>query len=190
MGYPGAGKTFFTRQFAESYKLPCISEDRIRFELFENPHFNDDEYDIISRIRDYNLEQLMKTGSTVVCDGNLANTKQRRRLYALAKLYGYRTLAVWLQTDMQTSQTRSSKRDRRNTDDKYSFAVDKATFQRIASALERPSDKEVSVVISGKHAFKGQSLTVLRKITEVYASQMSQSSPDISPSGGRRQLIQ
>lgn len=190
MGYPGAGKTFFTRQFAESYKLPCISEDRIRFELFENPQFNEDEYDIIARMRDYNLEQLMKTGSTVVCDGNLTNQKRRKQLYALAKQYGYRTLIVWLQTDMQTSQIRSSKRDRRNSDDKYSFNVDKATFQRIASSLERPSDKEPFVVISGKHAFKGQSLTVLRKITEVYASNMPQIQPENGPNRPKRQLIQ
>ncbi len=187
MGYPGAGKTFFSRQFAELHKLPCLSEDRMRFELFENPQFNNDEQDIISRVFDHALEQVMKTGATVVCDGDFSGAKSRQRIEALAKSSGYRTLIIWLQTDINTSGTRALNRDRRNLDSKYAFNLSQDTFNKLSSQLRRPSEKEDFVVISGKHAFKGQALTVLRKITELYANGIV-SQQTSSPISGR--LIQ
>lgn len=173
MGLPGAGKTFFARQFAEIHNLPRISEDVIRFELFEKPQFNDDEADILERMMHYSLEQLMQTGSTIVCEGSFLKTAERRRLYEIATKNNYRSLVVWLQTDLQTSLLRAEKRDRRNPDSKFSFEIDESTFDRIRSTLERPSEKESFVVVSGKHAFKGQCLSVLRKIASIYSESIT-----------------
>ena len=170
MGLPGSGKSFFGRQFAEQYGLPRISQDVLRFELFEKPQFNDDEADIIERIFYYILSQVIVSGQNVVCEGGYLKTKQRKKLLETAKKYGYRTLTVWLQTDLETSMKRASTRDRRNPDSKYAFEIDKMTFNRIKTTLQRPSDKEPFVVISGKHAFKGQCLAVLRKITSMYSA--------------------
>ena len=69
MGLPGSGKSFFGRQLAEEYALPRISEDVIRYELFEKPQFNNDEADIIERIFNYALSQVVVTGETVICEG-------------------------------------------------------------------------------------------------------------------------
>jgi len=173
MGFPGSGKTFFARQFAELHALPRVSEDVLRFELFEQPLFNGDEADIIERMLHYNLDQLMKTERTIICEGGFLRTDERKRLYELAAQNGYRTLVVWLQTDLETSIMRAANRDRRNPDSKYSFPVDKQAFAKIRSKLQRPSEKEQVVVISGKHAFKGQCLTVLRKIAGMYSDSIS-----------------
>lgn len=172
MGYPGAGKSFFARQFAASYDYPHLSEERIRYELFERPQFTADEADIITRIQTYNLEQLFVTKQSVVCEGFFGSYKQRKQLEDLAKKNGYRTLVVWLQTDLETSYMRASKRDRRSVDATYAFSLDKKTFASIKDKLERPNEKEVSVVISGKHAFKSQNLTVLKKIAAVYSADL------------------
>jgi predicted kinase len=177
MGYPGAGKTFFARQFTDQYNIPYISEDRVRFELFEKPQFNDDEQEIIGRISEYTVEQVMKTKSTLVFDGHSATQSSRKRLFDLAGDNGYKTLLVWLQTDINTSASRSKRRDRRNADSKYSFELDDLTFKRISSSLQRPNEKQPSVVISGKHAFKGQSLTVLRKIADMHAQAATAGTP-------------
>ncbi len=173
MGYPGSGKTFFARQFSDLHTIARISEDNLRFELFENPLFNEDEADILKRIMHYSLDQLMRTGKTIMCEGTFLQTAQRKEIYELAAKNGYRTLVVWLQTDLETAATRAKNRDRRNLDSKYSFSVDAQTFQEIRSQLERPSEKEQFVVISGKHAFKGQCLTVLRKIASMYTESLS-----------------
>ena len=169
MGYPGAGKTFFARQFAEMYNLPRLSEEAFRFELFEKPLFNTDEAEIIERIFSYSLTQLMKTEHTIVCDGTFLKLAHRKRIYDLATQNGYRTLTVWLQTDFETSAKRAMARDRRSIDNRHSFPVDKDTFIKIANTLQRPVEKEQSVVVSGKHAFRSQCLTVLRKITSIYS---------------------
>jgi predicted kinase len=192
MGYPGAGKTNFTRQFSEQYELPCVSEDRIRFELFENPQFTADEQDIIDRIVSYNAEQIMKSRVPLVCDGNYSTQSSRASLQNLAKNNGYRTLTVWVQTDQITAAQRAQNRDRRNPDNKFAFAINAATFKQLSVQLQRPHEKEQFVVISGKHAFKGQSLTVLRKITEMYAQAASKNLETQTPTSQSRgrQLIQ
>ena len=173
IGYPGAGKTFFSRQLAEQYNLPRISEDAIRFELFEKPQFNAQEADIISRVQDITLQEVLKTERTVIVEGTNLRTSERNHIYSLAQSNGYRTITVWLQTDLQTSAFRAKKRDRRNPDSKYAFAIDMPTFEKFRSSLQRPSDKENFVVISGKHAYQSQSLTLLKKITTMYSEQLT-----------------
>lgn len=173
MGYPGSGKSFFARQFAELYNLPRVSEDRIRFELFEKPFFNDDEADIIHRISTYMLEQLMQTERTIVCEGSFLTIKERKIMENLAVKNGYRLLVVWLQTDLETSAQRAATRDRRNPDSKYAFEVERSTFNSIKDTLQRPTEKETFVVVSGKHAYKSQCLTVLRKIAGIYSDSVS-----------------
>ncbi len=194
MGYPGAGKTFFARQFAELYGLARVSEDRIRYELFEEPLFNKDESEIISRVSESMLEEIMKTERTIVYEGSFLTLKERKRVYQLANKAEYRTLTVWLQTDVETSAQRAMNRDRRNIDSKYSFSIDKATFESLKNQLERPQENETAVVISGKHAFKSQCLTVLRKIASLYGNnagvptrpQVVRTIPGIQPRNGQR----
>lgn len=175
MGYPGAGKTYFARQFAEQYGLARVSEDRIRYELFEEPLFNDEENEIINRVAFYLLEQLMQTESTIVCEGSFLTQAERKSINELAKKYGYRTLVVWLQTDIETSAQRAASRDRRNPDSKYAFGINRQIFDSIKDTLQRPGEKEAVVVVSGKHAFKNQSLTVLRKIATIYSDGIAKS---------------
>lgn len=173
MGLPGSGKTFFARQLADEYNIPRISEDNIRYELFEKPTFAAEETEIIDRIQNYALTEVLKTRNTVICEGQYLQATRRKAVHDLATRNGYRVLTVWLQTDVQTSAARAMRRDRRNPDSKFSFEIDKATFLKIREQLHRPSDKEAFVVISGKHAFKSQALTVLRKITSVYSESIA-----------------
>lgn len=177
MGYPGSGKTYFARQFADEYKLARISEDRIRFELFEKPTFAAEEFEIIQRMGMYMVEQLMQTKQTIVYDGMFLQTHERLQVQQLAKQNGYRVLIVWLQTDIETSAQRANQRDRRNPDSKYSFSLDRQTFDTVRSTLQRPHEKDSVVVISGKHANKSQCLTVLRKITTVYSENLGKGRP-------------
>lgn len=173
MGYPGSGKSFFARQFADLYGLARVSEDRIRYELFENPLFNQDEADIISRVGSYMAEELMQTESTIVYEGGFLTRQERKAAEELAKRNGYRLLIVWLQTDLETSAQRAANRDRRNPDSKFAFEIDRPTFNRIKDTVERPGEKETVVVVSGKHAYKSQCLTVLRKIAATYSDSIS-----------------
>lgn len=187
MGYPGSGKTFFSRQFSDEYKLPIISEDRIRYELFEKPAFSKEEDEIIVRMQLAQLEEIMKTGSSLIFEGSSASYKERRTVTSIAHKAGYRCLVVWLQTDIATSSQRAAHRDKRNLDSKYSFNIDIATFERLKDSLDRPNEREESVVISGKHAYKSQSLTVLRKITSLYSEALIKNARSAPSSPQQRQ---
>lgn len=177
MGYPGAGKSFFARQFSNLYKLPYISEDRLRYESFSAPSFNREEDQAITRMTAYMLEELLTTGRSVVCDGAFLQLKERKFLMDYARKNGYRTLTVWLQTDLATSLQRATNRDKRSPDSKYAFEMDKFTFSQQKERLQRPEEREESVVISGKHAFRSQNLTVLRKIAAIYSESLATPSP-------------
>ena len=145
MGYPGSGKTFFARQFSDTYSLPRISEEVIRYELFESPSFNNDESDILERVMFYALAELMKTGSSIICDAAFMKLAQRKRLY------------------------------------EHSFNLDKSTFKYIVSNIEKPIEKENSIVISGKHPFKNQSIAVLKKITSTYSEALVNKTGVVNP---------
>lgn len=185
MGYPGSGKTFFSRQFAEQYDIPRLSEDIIRFELFEQPQYNHDEAEIIDRVLKYMLSEMVKTQQTVIVDGLFLKKSDRESIKKLAKTAGYQMLIVWLQTDLQTSAHRAANRDRRNPDSKYSFNMNQMIFDKIKATLHRPDSKDETLVISGKHAYRSQSLSVLRKIAGIYAEQAT----DTKPSFGQNRLI-
>lgn len=172
MGGPGSGKTFFARQFAEQFNIPRISEDVVRFELFEQPQFNQDEIEITSRIAHYALAQIMKTQQTVICEGTFLQLEQRKELYELAALCGYHTLTIWLQTDTTTAMNRVLRRDRRSPDSKFSFSMSEEAFTNVMNSLERPVAKEPILVISGKHTYRSQSLAVLKKIALMYSENL------------------
>jgi hypothetical protein len=122
----------------------------------------------------------MKTKNTVVCEGSFLTLANRKRIYDLATKNGYRTLTVWLQTDIETSTKRAVARDRRSIDNKYAFSIDQPTFERIANTLQRPVEKEQAVVVSGKHAFRSQCLTVLRKIANIYSESITNGNVGVS----------
>jgi predicted kinase len=167
MGGPGSGKTFFGRQFSEQFNLPRISEDVIRFELFEQPQFNADELEITGRVTHYALAQIMKTQQTVVCEGMYLQLEQRKQLYELASICGYHTLTIWLQTDTATAVNRVVRRDRRSTN--------------IMKTLDRPVAKEPILVISGKHTYRSQSIAVLKKITLMYSENLQNARRPLNP---------
>ena len=47
-GYPGAGKTFFARQLTEHFSAAHVHSERIRGELFDNPHYDKEENEVIA----------------------------------------------------------------------------------------------------------------------------------------------
>ena len=52
-GFPGAGKTYFARQFCENVQAAHLQSDRIRSELFEEPRYDKRENEIVSQLMNY-----------------------------------------------------------------------------------------------------------------------------------------
>jgi predicted kinase len=168
MGVPGAGKTFFARQLANSLNIGYISEDRIRFDIYESPRFTTEEQAVVRRVMGYMIEELSRVKKHIVLDGRFLNAGERQKVHQVMATAGYQVLTVWVQTEEELARRRASKRDKRKPDDKYNDPVPAVEFNSIKLKLEKPQEKEDFSVVSGKHTFKSQLDTVLKRINLLY----------------------
>lgn len=167
-GFPGSGKTYFARQFAEAVQLAHLEQDRIRFELFEQPKFTKQENFALGRIMDFMASEFITAGISVILDMNAMRVSQRRILREKARLSGAATLVVWFQIDADTSFLRNQKRDRRKLDDRFAVGYDVEAFKQLAAYMQHPEPTEDFVVVSGKHSFVGQLSTVMKKLSDMH----------------------
>ncbi len=163
-GYPAAGKTYFSRQFCENVQAAHLQADRVRGELFEDPHFDRQENDIVTHLMNYMSEEFLLAGLSVAYDTNTMRAGQRRRLYELARKNRAQPLLVWFQMDRETAFTRNVKRDRRRADDKFAVRLDRSSYDDVTGQMQNPTTAEDYVVVSGKHNFKMQQSAVLGKL--------------------------
>lgn len=165
-GFPGSGKSYFARQFADELQLAHLSSDRIRSELFEEPTYSKDENNIVDHLMEFMAEEFLRAGVSVVYDANVARLAQRRALRDMARKLHSNTMLIWLQIDAESAFNRSRNRDRRKSDDKYSVPIDHSTFNTILQHMQMPKDEDY-VVISGKHTFATQRSSILKKMYDL-----------------------
>ncbi len=163
-GYPGAGKTYFARQFCDNVQAAHLQADRIRGELFEQPRYDQQENDVVKQLMNYMAEEFLSAGLSVAYDANAARAKQRRALSDMAFKHGAQPLVVWFQMDQETAFSRSVKRDRRRADDKYAAQWDRTTYDSIIAQMQNPGHNEDYAVVSGKHLFNMQLSAVVSKL--------------------------
>lgn len=166
-GFPGAGKTYFARQFCENIQAAHLQADRIRHELFSEPRYDKRENEIVDQVMNYMAEEFLAAGVSVVYDVNAKRAKQRYLLRALAKQNHAAPLVVWFQIDHDTAFARNIKRDRRRADDKYASSWDRTTFETMVGGMQNPTHNETYVVVSGKHVFNTQQSAVVRKLRDL-----------------------
>lgn len=166
VGVPGSGKSFFATQFGETFNAPVIGYDRLRYELFSEPTFSNEEQQIIGRIASLELGELLKTRSTIIVDGAHNTKVSRHNLGQLARSAGYETLTVWVQTDEATARSRSLKRSKRRQGDAYNVSLTPEQFAAETKRFTAPADPERYIVISGKHTYAAQARTVLKRFAE------------------------
>jgi len=165
-GFPGSGKSYFGRQFAEDAMLPYISSDVLRHEFMDNPTYSKQENETIDHLSTYMLENFLKAGVGVIYDCNNNTIAARKLITGIANKYKAETLIVWLQIDLESSFNRVNNRDARKTDDKYAEPLDRTSFENRVSKMQKPTDREDYVVVSGKHSFNGQKNAVYKKLIE------------------------
>ncbi|HLZ14713.1 MAG TPA: ATP-binding protein [Candidatus Saccharimonadales bacterium] len=165
-GYPGSGKTFFARQLAEQFQAAHVHGDRIRGELFDNPHYDKEENDVITQLMDYMTGEFLNAGMSVIYDVNAMRTGQRRLLRDMARKHHAHPVLIWLQIDAESAFARAGNRDRRRADDKFAAPSDRATLERIAGGMQNPQNEEY-IVVSGKHTFDTQLSAFIKRLREL-----------------------
>lgn len=163
IGLPGAGKSFFARQFADTFSAPIVSYDYLRYQMFPDPAFSDDEDTLIAQIAGNEFSELLKTGKSVVLDGGNNNYENRQLLGKMAHKKGYGSFVVWVQTDEKSSRLRATKRSSRRTGDALNASMTDHAFNSVKQSFMKPGKGEPFVVISGKHTYATQAKVVLRR---------------------------
>ena len=166
-GYPGAGKSYFARELSEKLQAAHVQGDRIRRELFETPRHDKQENGIVTHLMDYMTEQFLSAGVSVIYDTNSMRLSQRRALRDTARRMQTEPVLVWVQIDVESAFGRVAGRDRRRTDDRYSMSLDRTTFDNLTKHMQNPSREEDYIVISGKHTFKTQQSSMIKKLREM-----------------------
>lgn len=164
VGVPGAGKSYFARQFADAYNLPHVSVDRVRSELYTQPQYSPGEQEKINRLVDYMIDEHLRGGGSFIFDGLTANVRVwRTALDRRAREKGFKVLLVWVQLDAATAKARSGHRNPKKQSDRYNTPLPEDIFTTWSKQLTPPSSEDY-VVISGKHGFATQQRAVLRKL--------------------------
>jgi len=163
-GFPGAGKTHFSRNMTDNLQCAHVNSDRIRHELFEEPRFDKQENSIVKHLMDYMTEEFITAGVSVIYDMNMMRKSDRHTMRELARKKGADTLLVWFQVDADTAFKRIGSRDRRKSDDKYAAEYTKEDFRYYASRMQPPEPTENYLVVSGKHTFNSQRSAVFKKL--------------------------
>lgn len=166
-GFPGAGKTYFARQFCDNVQAAHLQSDRIRNELFTDLRYDRHENDVVDHLMSYMTEEFLTAGVSVVFDANAARGKQRYQLRELAKRCHATPLLVWFQMDADTAFGRNIKRDRRRADDKYAAKWDRTSFEAVIGKMQNPTPNENYAVISGKRLYGTQQSAVIRKMRDM-----------------------
>ncbi len=193
IGSPGSGKSFFARQFSETFSAPVVSYDRLRHVLYPQANYDKSEESTLAAIAEIEIDELLKTGKTFIVDGGGFAKTQRAALRKKASASSYDTLLVWVQTDQNTAKYRSMKRSNRRKDDQYNNSLSSQQYDQLAKRFSAPATNEPSVVISGKHTYPTQAKVVLKKLVtpREQAARTIVNHPDRSPdaSAPRRNVI-
>jgi len=165
-GFPGSGKTFFSRQFSEEINAANINGDQLRYEFFDSPNYSKDEDSVVEHLSLFMVSQFLQAGVSVVYDASAIRQSQRRILKDLANRAKAEVLIVWLQIDVESAFLRVVKRDHRKIDDKYNRPLDRTTFESEINKMQNPGLHEDYVVVSGKHNFITHKNATFKKLYE------------------------
>ena len=163
-GYPGACKTYFSRQFSVNVNAAHLQADKIRGEIFENLQYDKQENSVVNHLMNYMTGEFLSAGISVIYDVNAIRTGQRRALSDMAFKHHAQPLLVWFQMDPDTAFDRISNRDRRRADDKYSKHLDRTSFDEIINHMQNPKKEVDYAVVSGKHLYNMQQSSVVAKL--------------------------
>lgn len=145
-GAPCSGKTTFSKRFAEQFKATFYDLDTLK-----------QEHDLSRQFILLLVEQIARTGTTLVLEGGNDTEKDRRELVEILRAAGYSPTLVWIQTDVNTIRARLKNRLK-------SVEKAKTVYDSKVQVLEAPSDAEMPIVLSGKHTYNTQLKQVLTQL--------------------------
>ncbi len=165
VGVPGAGKSTFAAQFAQTFNAPFVDYAQLRQLI--------GDVDLAYKVADHLFDQLIRTKQTIVIDGPGDKAADRRDIVRLARKSGYTPLFVWVQTEPNAAEQRAVH--------SKTASMTKSEFDARFADFEPLTAIEPMLVISGKHTYASQARNVLKKLITERTS-VTESKVEIPPS--------
>ena len=148
-GAPASGKTTFAEKFAKKFGLAYYNFA----DLMREHDFTREKILVI-------LEEILKTGQTIVIEGCINTEANRAEIRNLVRNSGYEPALVWVQTDISTIRQRLKNRYR-------SVSKAKEAYDKAVAEMEAPAENEKPIILSGKHTFETQTKHVIAGLADL-----------------------
>lgn len=168
LGYPGAGKTYFSRKFSKEFHILHVNSDRIRKAMFGKPKYNQEENTILFRVIDELVEEALSTGISVLYDTNAVKRDYRVLLERVAKKYRAHFFLLWFRAPLSVSRERigTRKKCRTKTCSLYHPPVPLAVLHRLQREIEEPTSREPTIIINGADTYAQQKKALLNALSK------------------------
>lgn len=164
LGFPGSGKTYFSRRLAEKIRAVTLNSDALRVSMFgslekiEEIRRSDKSrlYADVFGAMDYAARQCLLAGHCVVYDAQQTKRENRRGIEKIAADCDAIPVLVWVKTSRETALRRGQERDA--GDDSHQYDAEKMAWliDRFDSVTDLPESDENVVEISGEVPFEEQ----------------------------------
>jgi predicted kinase len=154
LGYPGSGKSTFSKQLCAAEEFVRINSDELRDYMYghsaeaHNPKHNPPVFGAL----DYMAAQLLKAGRSVMYDANNNRRRERIKHEQLAADSGAKMVVLWVRVPVEVARQRELRRQQ----DPQHLPISAELYGRMAAALQEPQPDEVAIAIDGAASFADQ----------------------------------
>ena len=146
-GAPMSGKTTFAEHFSDSLNAPFYNFPKLA-----------EEYKVDHALALEMLKIAAKSKNTIIVEGEMDTEEKRKEMRELFTKAGYKTVLIWVQTDLNAIKQRM-----RHHYKKLDEA--KAALKDSYEHIEAPNENESPIVISGKHTYQTQCKNVINNLS-------------------------
>ena len=156
-GFPGSGKTYFSKRLAKDLGAFHLNSDRLRSEIFPSKLYSPEDNKTVFGVMDYIAEELLSRSMSVLYDANVTKRIFRKRLQKIAKKAEANYLVLWIQVPLELALKRVRDRTKLTTElqRKYEVPIDEETVLRLKSQMEDPVG-EANIILDGTKTYKSQ----------------------------------
>lgn len=164
LGFPGSGKTYFSRQLAKKINAVTLNTDALRISMFASldriDHIRQTDkprlYDDVFGAMDYAAKQILLSGYSVIYDAQQTKRENRRNIERIAEEVGAIPILVWIKTSREAAIKRAQERMPANDSLQYSAEKIAHLVDRFDSITDLPESGENTIVINGEAPFEEQ----------------------------------
>jgi predicted kinase len=174
LGFPGSGKTHFSRQLASKLQAVTLNSDALRVSMFgslerieairrsDRPRLYDDVFGAM----DYAARQCLLAGHSVVYDAQQTRRKDRLGIEKIARECEAVPVLVWMKTSRETALRRGQEREARDDSHQYDAEKMARLIDRFDKITDLPEESENVIEISGEVPFEEQFRVFASKVKE------------------------